>query len=342
MRRASEHVLFERLLQSAVRSNGAGIASFFALFVVAFVGLWLWRAATPTHEPKPEPQPTPILGIGQRTDRPLVGPPTETPEIHLALGNPSGATADATDRENYLLSKPYYALSYNEPKGIPNWVSWCLRWRDLGRAPRKDFYPDKSLPRSFYQVTPRDYSSSGFDRGHMCPHGDRAATPEASASTFAMTNIIPQSPECNQKAWAQLENYCRTLADVQQRTLYIVCGPHGQGGEGKAGRRDTLAEGKVVVPASCWKVILAVENGEGGAIDIPRVGPTTRPIAVVMPNDRSVGEDWGKFRTSIRQVEQLTGYRFFDKVPAERLDPLKAKVDDERIVVTPRRGGWVE
>src|SRR5690242_20682543 len=36
---------------------------------------------------------------------------------HMLLGNPSGALADVSDRNNYLMIKPYYALSYAQDKG---------------------------------------------------------------------------------------------------------------------------------------------------------------------------------------------------------------------------------
>ena len=60
-----------------------------------------------------------------------------------------------------------------------------------------------------------------------------------------------------------------------------------------------------------------------------------------MPNDMTVGEDWAKFRVSVKEVEQLTGYKFFDKVPAATIDPLKDETDDENIVPAkaPLHGG---
>ena len=53
---------------------------------------------------------------------------------HLALGNPSNATEN--DADNYLMAKPFFALSYNNSKGTPNWVSWHLTYTDLGSATR--------------------------------------------------------------------------------------------------------------------------------------------------------------------------------------------------------------
>lgn len=264
-------------------------------------------------------------------------PPTDSeigpadPSVYLTMGNPSRATDDPANVNNYLMRKPYFALAYNNAAGTPNWVSWSLTDADLGAAPRVDFYPDTTLAGGFKRVTPRDYSGSGFDRGHMCPHSDRAATPEASKATFVMSNMVPQAPHLNQQAWADFEDYCRTLVKRKPRALYIVTGPSGQGGEGTNGRAETIAGGKVTVPAKCWKVVLAVENGTGSADDITKVSSSSRTIAVVMPNDQTVGHGWAKYRTSVTEVEALSGYKFFDRVPPSVIDPLKAKVDDESI-----------
>jgi endonuclease G len=255
--------------------------------------------------------------------------PLET-SAHLVMGNPSGATDDPANPDNYLMRKGYFALSYNNARGTPNWVSWCLQKSDLGSAPRGEFYPDPTLPRGFKRIFPKDYRDGGFDRGHMCPHGDRAGSPEASRATFVMTNIIPQAPNCDQLAWADLEVYGRSLAK-RGYTLYIVSGPQGKGGEGSHGRKETIDGGAVIVPARCWKVMLVLRGGTGTADDVGRVSRDTRLIAVVMPNDQSVEHGWEKYRTSVKEVENLTGYRFFDRVPADIIGPLKEKVDRENV-----------
>ena len=65
----------------------------------------------------------------------------------------------------------------------------------------------------------------------MCPAHDRSAEQKDIEATFYMTNIVPQSPASNQRGWERLEDYCRTLAK-RGHELYVVCGPHGVGGEG--------------------------------------------------------------------------------------------------------------
>lgn len=261
-----------------------------------------------------------------------------TQNPNLTMGNPSKATTDLSNKNNYLMVKPYFALSYNNTRGAPNWVSWRLSASDIGTAPRVSFYPDPDLPAGFKVVTPKDYTGSGFDRGHMCPHGDRTATDEMSRATFVMTNIIPQSPNVNQKAWDQLEMYCRSLAE-QGKVLYIVDGPYGVGGTGRNGRSNEIGtENSVTVPSRCWKAVMVLDGGAGS--DLAKVTSKTRLIAVIMPNDMSVGEDWARYRVPVRDVERLTGYKFFDKVPAAIIGPLKNKTDKTPIPppTTPRYG----
>ncbi len=64
----------------------------------------------------------------------VIAPPGPAVSSNLLLGNPSGATADPSNRNNYLMDKGYFVLSYNNARGTPNWVSWRLTQSDLGSA----------------------------------------------------------------------------------------------------------------------------------------------------------------------------------------------------------------
>jgi endonuclease G, mitochondrial len=258
---------------------------------------------------------------------------------NMLLGNPSDATADASNRGNYLMVKEYYVLSYNDQKGIPNWVSWRVQASDLGNAPRKRIFdPDTDLPVGFHKVLSRDYTGGGFDRGHMCPHSDRAANEEMSFATFVMTNIIPQAPNVNEKAWAQLEDYCRELVRRQHQHLYVISGPAGQGGSGSAGLKRTIANGTVTVPAECWKVVVSVPES-GGDDDLSKINPGTRVITVVMPNSNDVGYAWAQYRTSPAEVERRTGLHFFGSLPSSIGQALREKVDKTYIEPPQTTGG---
>jgi endonuclease G, mitochondrial len=230
---------------------------------------------------------------------------------NLLLGNPSAAIAVFADPQNYLITRPQYALSYNRDKGIPNWVSWQLNQNWLGTLPRLPFETDASLPADWYHVTPDDYTGSGFDRGHVIPAADRNRTSADSQSVFLMSNILPQAPDNNRGPWEQLESYCRTLVR-QGKELYIIAGGVGTGGSGEKGKRSTIGRGKVAVPEWTWKVAVVFDRAGMGLADLTA---QTRVIAVKMPNQQGIKErDWREFITTIDEIEKLTGYDLLSNV----------------------------
>jgi endonuclease G len=245
---------------------------------------------------------------------------------HLALGNPSNATGDVLNENNYLMAKPEYSLAYNRSRAISNWVAWRLDGSWLGTTERQDdFRPDPALPAGWYQVLDNDYSGSGFDRGHSVPSGDRTCSVPANSATFLMTNIMPQAANNNQGPWEELETYCRTLVG-QGNELYIYTGGAGQGGTGLNGFATTIASGRVTVPSVTWKVIVVLPVGSN---DADRVYKTTRIISVIMPNHQSIGMNtpWRNFRTNVKAVEALTGLTFFTNVRPQARHMIKQRRD---------------
>ncbi len=233
------------------------------------------------------------------------------PSVHLTMGNPSGATADINQFNNYLLEKPEMAISYNRDRGGPNWVSWHLSNDWTGSLTRVDtFRPDPRLPVEWNRVNQFDYTGSGFDRGHMTPSADRLATLPINQSTFLMDNIIPQAPENNQQTWNNMEQALRTYTPANE--LYIVSGGAGIGGSGNNGFATTIAGGRITVPAYTWKVALVIPKGDN---DISRVDCSARTIAVIVPNTNGTNPDWTAYLTTVNAVEELTGYDFFSNLP---------------------------
>lgn len=225
----------------------------------------------------------------------------------LLLGNPSNATPDIANENNYLMVKPQYTLSYNRQKATPNWVAWRLDSSWLGNAQRQDDYrPDPALPAGWYQVTDEDYSGSGYTRGHMTPSGDRTRSISDNSATFLMTNFVPQTANNNSGPWEEFETYCRDLAG-QGNEIYIVSGPLGSVGK--------IANDRITVPQYTWKVVLILPNGDN---DRSRVYKATRAFGIVVPNFEPLNPDtpWRNFRVTVDKVEALTGYDFFTNVSA--------------------------
>lgn len=253
------------------------------------------------------------LNLNLNVNAPL---PNENP---LLFGNPSNATSNPANENNYLIERPAYTLSYNRSKGTPNWVAWRLDTSWIGSANNGSFSPDTSLPAGWYQVQPSDYSGSGYDRGHMCPSGDRTVNQTINDSTYLMTNIIPQLPANNQGPWVDFENYCRTLAN-QGNEIYIISGPHGNAG--------TIAGGQVVIPQVTWKVVLILPNGNN---DLQRITKATRAFGIIVPNQPPLTQStpWRTFRTTVDAVEYLTGYDFFSAIGKNMQEILERRRDKQ-------------
>lgn len=248
-------------------------------------------------------------------------------------GLPGPAKADPQNKDSYLIDRPQYVMSYSDKKKTANWVAWNLLKADIGRVARGAFEEDPDLPKGFARVQFNTYTGSGLDRGHLCPSKDRSASEADNDAVFLMTNIVPQSRECNQTGWERLESYCRDLA-FEGKDVYVVAGPWGIGGQTEGGQK-ALTIGKrapfVTVPAAVWKVVLVLPNRAAA----PNKA-TARLIAVWMPNDNSVTDEWPKFRVSAAEVEKKTGLKFFPLIPDEVARGLKEKADDVKVVVPPR------
>jgi endonuclease G len=256
----------------------------------------------------------------------VADPPKELKNRHVRFGMPGEAKDDHASKETFLIDRPQYVISYNDKHKTANWVCWQLVAKDIGKTARGAFASDPILPKGFTHVNSATYTGSGFDRGHMCPSKDRSDTEEDNDAVFYMTNIVPQSAACNQKGWERFERYCRELAE-DGKELYIACGPHGQGGVANDGTKK-LTIGKnapfVTVPAHVWKVVLVLDKGAHPA-------KHSRAVAIWMPNDQTVTDDWASYRVSVAEVEKKTGLKFFPLVPDEVADAVKEKPDAVKI-----------
>ena len=247
---------------------------------------------------------------------------SSTTSVHLILGNPTNATTNIINSNNYLIVKPQYALSYNNTKRHANWVSWELSKSWLGAIDRQDnFQPDATLPTGWYRVVTADYTNSGFDRGHLCPSADRTKTVEDNSSTFLMTNIAAQAPDLNRKSWEYLEQYCRDVVKTGY-TAYILAGATGTGGEGSNGYM-TVLKNNVNVPEKFYKVIVFTPTNT--TVNTNSVVVAVNFANTVKDNQSS---SWLKYVTTPLDIEQKSSTTLFSSLPASVSSVLKNKKFD--------------
>lgn len=281
------------------------------LAACGWLGKKVWESETNTNENTP-PQTAPP---NQNPNAPINNP-DEAQRIYLPFGNPSNASNNTANADNFLLVNNAYALSYSNSRSVANWSAWRLTKGDLGKASRQnDFRPDDRLPSEFTRVTPSDYTGSGFDRGHLCPSADRSNSPEVNSATFLMSNIAPQTPDLNQGPWEKLETYSRTIAR-REGNLFIIAGGYGN-------RRERVRS-KITIPTNFWKIVVVLPPGA----DASAINQNSRVIAVDMPNVSGIKEkNWRDYRTTARQIEQKTGYNFFSNLPQNLQNALETKAD---------------
>lgn len=221
--------------------------------------------------------------------------------IHVALGVPK----DADESDDNIINRAQYVLSYNYSRNVPNWVSWELNKKWYGKAIRYKgrFITDKTLPSDFYRVNHSDYTGSGYDRGHMVRSEERSKNAKDNKSTFYLTNIIPQKEDLNRGVWLDFEMFCEKLCKEENKELFVIAGG--------IFHTDNSIDELVSIPDSCFKIVVILESNQ----TIIDINENTPVIAVVMPNINGIRKNkWETYITTVKQIENSTGYDFLSKI----------------------------
>ena len=196
---------------------------------------------------------------------------------------------------NQLLERYCYTASYNKMTRQPNWVMWQLTGDHVMK--RKDDvwneYQEDSSIQEEYRAYLADYAYSGYDRGHMCPGGDCNWNDEGRYETFLLSNMCPQNPNLNRGDWKEIEIACRKWAQTYG-SIYIVCGPIFF----KSQEQEKIGQNQIPVPEAFFKVVISIDSSSPKGIGF-----------ICRNTDGNRKKDF--YVNSIRQVERVTGYKFF-------------------------------
>lgn len=196
---------------------------------------------------------------------------------------------------------------YSEEKRNPLWVAYKIdssgRNYELKRP--SGFKPDQ---RTFSRINPKDYKSSGYDRGHLAPNSAISSEygKEAQLETFLMSNIVPQKPDLNRKVWQRLERLESEFA-VNLETVWVFTGPIFD-------QHIQLIKNRIEVPDAFYKIIIDEQQGN------------IRTLAFLIPQSVSGRERLMTFITSIDEIEKLSGLDFLSPLSDENEDKLEAAV----------------
>jgi endonuclease G len=210
----------------------------------------------------------------------------------------------AQGRKSQIISHTGYTTSYNSNWLIPNWVAYGLTATEVEGTyprPKKQFEPDPMVKGR--SATHRDYTNSGYSRGHMAPAADMKWSEEAMLESFYLSNVCPQVAALNGGVWGRLENRCRALANDGE--VYICCGPI------VADDPVRIGDNGVAVPARFFKVLCMQRRGKWQA------------IGFIFPNETCKGSMFD-YACSVDDVEALTGHDFFYNLPDDIENSIEA------------------
>lgn len=212
------------------------------------------------------------------------------------------------NKSEQIIQHTGYTVSYNEEWRLPNWVAYELLPAEvMGEEERSDkFLPDPMV--NGLCPNTKDYTRSGYDRGHMAPAADMKWSETAMHESFYMTNICPQLHSMNSGIWKAYEERGRKWATTD--TLWIVCGPIvGQ-------NPKTIGENRVAVPTYFYKTFLK------------RHGDSFSALAILCPNvaERKKMRD---YVVPVDYIEEISGIDLYPALPdsiekrIEALTPFK-------------------
>ena len=209
-----------------------------------------------------------------------------------------------TSTTGQIVQHQNYTLSYNELYEQAEWVAYKLNRSHLTYDDRKRPYFINDPKVLTGSANYKNYKRSGYDRGHLCPAGDRRFSKDAYDETFYTSNITPQKNNFNAGVWNRLEMKTRYWTKKYGQ-LYIVTG-------GILSKDlKTIGYEDVAVPKLFYKIILDYKN--------------SKAIAFLFPHKEST-KSLQNFVTPIDEIEQLTNIDFFPSLP----DEIENKLESSR------------
>lgn len=184
-----------------------------------------------------------------------------------------------------------YSLAYNEKHEQAGWVAYTLKKEHITNDDRKRPYFEIDDQVHTTAAHWRNYKGSGYDRGHLCPAGDRRFSLDAYNETFLTSNISPQDHDFNSGVWNRLEIQTRRWAKKYGQIQVVTAGILHH-------NLPTIGTEAVSIPDYFYKILYRKKGDQHMA------------IAFKIPH-RESNKPLFSFLVSIDQLEQETGIDFF-------------------------------
>jgi endonuclease G len=200
----------------------------------------------------------------------------------------------APNPDHQIINYTQFTLSYNEQHEQAEWVAYQLTRQEVEMQQVRSncFKTDRNITTK--SASKKDYTSTGFDLGHLAPAADNNLSKKTNKESFRMSNISPQLPGFNRGIWKKLETWTRQQAIVDS-IIYVVTGPVFVNNLG------TIGKNEVTIPGYFYKILLKQQDSK------------TITIAFLIPQIGAVGKIQD-YIVPVNTIETLTGIDFFPEL----------------------------
>lgn len=278
-----------------------------AVFLLMMARLGCQGASTDKVPPAAGAEPVVSAAAPSAAQEPLDAGSDETAASPAALPDGLEIPVYQSPRGGQIIRRIGYTLSYDADFKTPQWVGWELTAEEAaGTVKRKDGYePDPQVRGA--KAYPKDYTNSGYDRGHMAPAADMKWSEQAMEESCYMSNICPQNRNLNRGDWKDLEEVERDWA-ARYGSVSITAGP-----VYTSKNPARIGANRVAVPDAFFKVLLV------GYPD------RVKAYGFCFPN-KAGSHPLTYYQLTVDEVEELTGMDFFSALP----DETECKVESQK------------
>lgn len=206
-----------------------------------------------------------------------------------------------------IVTHNFYTLSYSEKHEQAEWVAYELKSEHIAKNDFKRPYFVEDRKVKSKSADWRNYKKSGYDKGHLCPAGDRTFNYDAYHETFLTSNISPQNKEFNRGVWNRLEQKTRYWSK-KYGEVYVITGGVLEG------QMKNIGDERVSVPNYFYKIIVSSNNQELNA------------IAFLIPNEPS-NQSIYEYVVTIDEIETKTKIDFLPEFDEALETSLESRID---------------
>ena len=218
--------------------------------------------------------------------------------------------ADSFDIFVRVLRNDGFMLGYSEFRKNPLWVTYKITNTSNSKSLKR---PSKFEidSRTISRISHKDYTNTGYDRGHLAPNSviSKVYGKSAQLDTFLMTNISPQIPSFNRSIWKNLETVAKKNLPSLNNEIWVITGPI------FSGESLYLGSSYIVIPSAFYKIFAMQKNAK------------IYMLGFIIPQSAPRNDSLRKYMVSIDKIEKATGLDFFYKLNDNVENLVESKID---------------